>query len=145
MLSLVMTGDPEIMGGGGFTSFPFATPPTMSENLSARLKSNTMSCICGNDVVTRLSLGAVKDIVSICTWFKSTDERSESDNTVTTAWKVIESEMGLGATIANEALQEMYHQIRAECIVAPKLCIPGHKVQIFAENMNKEFARFRGW
>ena len=53
---------PEIVRRG-FRAYAYAPPAVVSENLNDYLKEYLMSCSFGNDIVTRMSFGTMRDIV----------------------------------------------------------------------------------
>ena len=64
ILALIWSSDRDIVQHG-FLAFPFASPPTVTQNLANLLEPFVTSMICGNDLVTRICIGAVRDLMEM--------------------------------------------------------------------------------
>lgn len=73
ILALIWSSDRDIVQNG-FFAFPFASPPTVTQNLANLLKPFVTSMICGNDLVTRICIGTVRDLMEMCTYWKKLDD-----------------------------------------------------------------------
>jgi hypothetical protein len=74
-LALIMASDPDIMRLGGFESYPFASPPTVSVNFNQLLKQFVTCCVMGDDIVTRLCVGSIRDLIVMCRYWRKMSSR----------------------------------------------------------------------
>lgn len=72
LLALHWLSDPEIMKYG-FQAYALAPPCTNSDEFTEHLKLQCVSCSYGNDLVPRVSLGAIRDLCEMLLAFERID------------------------------------------------------------------------
>jgi hypothetical protein len=110
----------------------------MSKNLANAMKPYCTVLAIGNDVVTRISIGSIKDLAQICLHFSTLEGTPQS------ATEISKSELGAG-DLSYGDLSQLYRNIQASIVPALKLYHPGYCMQIYNEVRNSEFCQFRGY
>lgn len=131
LLSLLWLSDPEIMQKG-FLSFAYAPPPVISSELNMYLKDHLYSCVYGNDIVSRLSFGSLRDMCEMVKFWKEYDGGEsylQASN--------IASNALYGGKINDDLLLGIYKEVKSR-FVNKKLEAPGNVLQIYCADAHKE-------
>lgn len=130
LLGLIWMSDPDIMIKG-FKAFAYAPPAVVSENLNIYLRQHVFSSIFGNDLVSRLSFGAVKDLCEMATFFhkrEHTDEVKASE---------IASGFIYGKVPDDSKMLQLYEELQ-KSFVSYKLQPPGNVYQMYEKKKHSD-------
>jgi hypothetical protein len=129
LLSLLWMSDPVLMKSG-FISLAYAPPAVLSSDLNNHLKNFLFSCSFGNDIVPRMSFGALRDCIEICTFFQE-KEKEKVRAAHIFARKVLKGKLSDQVTLSMyEELKNRFNNVKLET--------PGNVLQIYKGKKHKD-------
>lgn len=132
LLSLIWMSDPDIMTRG-FLGLAYAPPAVVSAELNVHLKKYLFSCSFGNDIVCRLSFGAVKDFCNMVTFFHSRERDRTGVKASEVACKVL-----YGGKMESSRGNMLYKEVK-DTFTNYKLEAPGNIFQIYQVKKHPDF------
>jgi Lipase (class 3) len=124
LLGLIWMSDPEIMTKG-FKAIAYAPPAVVSSELNEYLKQNLFSCVYGNDLVSRLSFGAVRDLCEMILFFHSKEKTSDGPKA-----SEITSNFLYRGKVEEQKYIQLYQELQAS-FKSYKLETPGNLYQMY--------------
>lgn len=133
LLTLLWLSDPFFVSRG-LRSYAYAPPPVFSDDFSKFVRPHMMSSVLGNDLVTRLSYGTIKDLVFIMREFDTREQRKDALRASEIATTAI-----YGKRIQPHNLTSIYNEL-IPMLDTPKLVLPGFIYQMYDTIRNFEAA-----
>ena len=131
LLALIWMSDPEIMLRG-FRALAYAPPAVVSAELNVHLKRHLFSCVFGNDLVSRLSFGAIKDLCEMVTFFHKRETSSEGIKA-----SEIASSFIYRRSPDPDKMVQLYHEIK-KSFTSYKLQPPGNVYQMYQREKHSD-------
>ena len=113
--------------------YAYGPPPVVSHNLNVYLQSFVYSCIYGNDIIGRLSLGSIKDLAEMIRHFYRKELESSQLNAadIATNWLHGDKENSLDMINLYRDLKEAFTQ--------EKLVPPGNIFQMYRTQLHSDY------
>jgi hypothetical protein len=129
-LCLLWTGD-KLFEHIPIKTFAFAPPPVVSQSLNEAIKDRVFSCVYGNDIVCRLSIGSIKDLAAGILELQNLErQKMLNPDEIYRNWFLDNPQ--------SEEIFDVYSKVM-EKMVNEKLVICGMILQIFKEGKHSGF------
>jgi hypothetical protein len=129
LLAMIWLSDKTIMKRG-FTAYALAPPPVVTQSLNLQLKKVLFSASVGDDVVTRVSEGSIKDLGEAVKYFYHSEHSEKFATTKTKSISLESSE--------DKLFREEYQNIQSK-FTNPKLLTPGNLVLLLKKGVHASY------
>ena len=132
LLTLIWMSDPDIISKP-FRGIGYAPPAVVCDTLNQHLQKYLFSCVFGNDLVSRLSFGAVRDLCEMILFF----HRREKKNNGVKASEITSSAI-YGKKEDEAKMIQLYNDAK-ESFVSYKLSPPGNVYQMYKKKRHSDY------